>query len=459
MHPKLDQQYWHNKALLDNNGIELVQKIESDVQKLMRNVSPEQLELIIEIDTLLNQKRALKNKHKKASVRNEIITALLEQEQENFHHMRYTLKPFADLNDDSDNYLVLQEILDLPDQCDLDIFKIKADMYIKNNIQLLLKHADEIEQIDKKLIPLHAKINDPVFETVKRYFEFKKLNNYFFEIGHEKQLLKISRKTSGLNFSVVYPENSNKMILYSGKAKLLGTGNYGRVKLSQDYSNKQLCAVKVQSTFKNKLSRETEINTEVENLRKTRMLKANVTCYGRKKHYIFMDLIPGVDALDAANNNINDETYLLHILLSAANALKEFHEQNMIHRDIKFENFIYDAETDKSKLVDLSFAVALPEHGIFSDTFLLGTHGFCAPDIEQKHPNSSPSYSYSKRSDIFSFGAMMQMLSGYIPPYFNDIAEQFMKPFEERPSDLNAFIKAATGYLKVNSSKRARLGQ
>lgn len=97
-----------------------------------------------------------------------------------------------------------------------------------------------------------------------------------------------------------------------------------------------------------------------------------------------------------------------------AEAVAYIHLQGVIHRDIKADNFLYNAERQDVKLIDFSTAVRA-HRGIlslfnFTKPAIVGTPSYMAPEqITRQRPTIS--------ADIYSFGAMLFEMFAGRPPF------------------------------------------
>ena len=118
-----------------------------------------------------------------------------------------------------------------------------------------------------------------------------------------------------------------------------------------------------------------------------------------------------------------------------AEGLRAAHEAGIVHRDVKPENVLIDAQ-GRARVSDFGLAFsALPEAARFTQTgAALGTLGYMAP--EQLRGEAADA-----RTDVFSFGTVLyEMLTGRLPQGSFSPARE-LRP--EVPEALDAFILAA----------------
>lgn len=88
-------------------------------------------------------------------------------------------------------------------------------------------------------------------------------------------------------------------------------------------------------------------------------------------------------------------------------AIKYCHRKSVVHRDIKLENVLYDASTQRVKLIDFGFAIALAP-GSKLNVFC-GTPSYMAPEIVNKKEYTFP-------VDTWALGILLfKALNGNFP--------------------------------------------
>ncbi len=122
---------------------------------------------------------------------------------------------------------------------------------------------------------------------------------------------------------------------------------------------------------------------------------------------VLEEFIDGVTVADVLACGLYTERGAAAVATEICNALCELHKKDIIHRDIKPENVMV---TSNGRVVLIDFGAArVFKHLRTSDTFIMGTAGYAAPE----------QFGFSqtdKRADIFSLGVMLNvMLTGYHP--------------------------------------------
>ena len=121
---------------------------------------------------------------------------------------------------------------------------------------------------------------------------------------------------------------------------------------------------------------------------------------------------------------------------SALKGLYFLHKRNIVHRDIKSDNVLYNYKGEV-KLADFGFATALTtEEKTQKDA--MGTLLYMAPELCKEE-------NYDCKVDIWSFGIMMVELANQMRPYDD------MVPFPDSPEKILALHEK--GVPRVNDKK------
>src|SRR5262252_2204536 len=125
--------------------------------------------------------------------------------------------------------------------------------------------------------------------------------------------------------------------------------------------------------------------------------------------YIAMELLKGKDLIPytKAGNTLPLEK-VVSIVARVADALGYAHKHNVVHRDVKPANVMYELETDTLKLTDFGIA-RITDSSKTKTGMVLGTPSYMSPE-------QLAGKKIDGRSDLFSLGVtLFQMLSGRLP--------------------------------------------
>ncbi|HEX2016893.1 MAG TPA: protein kinase [Solirubrobacteraceae bacterium] len=113
--------------------------------------------------------------------------------------------------------------------------------------------------------------------------------------------------------------------------------------------------------------------------------------------------------------------------IEVGRALGCAHERAIVHRDVKPQNVLVDAE-GSAKITDFGIARTLTEEGLTADGRVLGTTDYVSPEQALGHPVTG-------QSDLYSLGIVLyEMLTGTVPfRGENQVAVAMMHVREEVP--------------------------
>ena len=146
--------------------------------------------------------------------------------------------------------------------------------------------------------------------------------------------------------------------------------------------------------------------------------------------YIAMDYIKGDPLSDYSRpEKLLPVDTVLSIGIKAAEALDYAHQQNVVHRDVKPGNMIYDSEKEALKITDFGIACLTDNSKTRSGT-VLGSPSYMSPE-------QLSGVRVDGRSDLFSLGVTLyQLLSGVLPFQADSMAALAYKIINEKPRSI-----------------------
>jgi serine/threonine protein kinase len=147
----------------------------------------------------------------------------------------------------------------------------------------------------------------------------------------------------------------------------------------------------------------------------------------RERPFVIMELFQAPNMKDHIQKGTDPLLPVMpKVVLQSAESLAYFHTQGWIHRDIKPDNFLVDAQGEV-KLID--FALAQKRQGFLAR--LLSGKGKIQGTRSYLSPEQIRCVALDQRSDIYSFGCTLFHLLAAQPPYTgkdtNDLLNKHLK--------------------------------
>lgn len=148
--------------------------------------------------------------------------------------------------------------------------------------------------------------------------------------------------------------------------------------------------------------------------------------------YIAMELLKGQDLTGyTKRGSLLPIHRVIEICARVADALSYAHRQNIVHRDIKPGNIMFDPETDTVKVTDFGIA-RITDSSRTKTGMVLGTPSFMSPE-------QLSGLKIDGRSDLFSLGVMLyQLCCGALPFHGETMTQLMYKIANEPPADIRS---------------------
>lgn len=259
-------------------------------------------------------------------------------------------------------------------------------------------------------------------------------------------------KTTENKLFIIYPGNT---IINNSKVTaktLLGIGSlYTRVKLIQDLDSTQLAASKIQygagKALEDLLSNEKMILVVMKQF----VAKQKI----ENKDYTLMNYIKGTSL-----GNYLQKTYIttkskLKAIIATLEAVKQLHENNVLHCDLNLNNIIITTTHDISKvvaatLIDFAFSLLLDRNtksATITQDIYSRNKNYLAPEYIQKQ-------SITSATDLFTLGKLFQEFNDCIGA--TELSELFSKMCHQDPKQrpsIDTCINAIRSRLTAQKSQ------
>ncbi|TFK92911.1 Pkinase-domain-containing protein [Polyporus arcularius HHB13444] len=210
--------------------------------------------------------------------------------------------------------------------------------------------------------------------------------------------------------SVVCPDDPKA--LYS-KIRKVGQGASGHVYVAKVHATGKKVAIK-EMDLSNQPRKELIVNEilvmkesqhpNIVNFLESYLVRSN-------ELWVVMEYMEGGALTDIIENNTLEEDQISSICLETCKGLCHLHSQSIIHRDIKSDNVLLDAQ-GHVKITDFGFCAKLTDQKSKRAT-MVGTPYWMAPEVVKQKE-------YGAKVDIWSLGIMAIEMIENEPPYLDE---------------------------------------
>ena len=205
--------------------------------------------------------------------------------------------------------------------------------------------------------------------------------------------------------------------------KKLGEGSYGEVKLAihkKSLLKRAMKIIKINSIpemEKQSLLQEVEI---LKSLDHPNIIKIFDLYEDSKNYYLITEYCSGGELFDRIQKNaVFTEREAARYIKQLLSALTYLHDKNIVHRDLKAENLLFENNSAEShlKLIDFGVSSEFLKGKKLKET--LGTPYYIAPEVLLQ--------SYDEKCDVWSCGVILYILLCGYPPFNGDNDKEIMQ--------------------------------
>lgn len=217
--------------------------------------------------------------------------------------------------------------------------------------------------------------------------------------------------------------------------KKLGKGSYGSVFLCRhrrtgdEYACKVISLNRINSHYLRKLHLEIAIMKEVTH---PQIVQLREVFFGSRTVYLVMELCRGGELFEYlaqhGSKGLSEAQSARHIR-DMLSAITYIHSINIMHRDLKLENFLFDSKSANAslKLIDFGLSKHFESHENMHQ--IVGSAYYTAPEVLGGH--------YDQRCDTWSIGVIAYMLLSGSPPFYGESSEEIHDMIKTKEADFN----------------------
>ena len=208
-------------------------------------------------------------------------------------------------------------------------------------------------------------------------------------------------------------ENLHKMLEVYDLKDLIGEGTYGKVYLAYHkitnipraikiINKRSMCDTKVRFKFINEIS-------VLKVIDHPNIIKLYEFFEDLRNYYLVTDYLTGGELLDVIiKNKVVSEHDTAKYIKQVLESVSYLHSKNIVHRDIKLENLIFESSEPDALLKLIDFGTSVIRSPLRRMKTKRGTISYLAPEVFKNE--------YNEKCDTWSIGVIMYiLLSGRMP--------------------------------------------
>lgn len=218
--------------------------------------------------------------------------------------------------------------------------------------------------------------------------------------------------TGSTPYTFVHTNSKGKTMVYK-RHEELGHGGFATVYRVIEQSSQKSYALKV--IEKDRISKQhahekiqNEINIQA-SCNHRNVVKLYDSFADADRQYLIMEFCPGgsIESQYKSNGKFT-EAQVIKFLADATEGLQYLHSRNIIHRDVKLGNFLYDSD-GRVKISDFGLSFVIGDE--LQSSTVCGTPNYLAPELLLKGAKA-----HSTKVDVWALGVcVFTLLNGYAP--------------------------------------------
>ncbi|XP_033116504.1 rho-associated protein kinase 1-like isoform X2 [Anneissia japonica] len=314
------------------------------------------------------------------------------------------------------------------------------------DVEQQLRDPRSLLHVDALLDGMAAMVNDCNVPAVKR-----SKNVETFLSRYSNQVSIVQQKRVGKNDFVFH--------------KVIGRGAFGEVQVVREKGSKKVYAMKMLSKFEMIKRSDSAFFWEERDImahaNSEWIVQLHYAFQDEKFLYMIMDYMPGGDLVNLMSNYDVPEKWARFYTAEVVLALDAIHSMGFIHRDVKPDNMLLDAN-GHLKLADFGTCMAMDKSGMVRSDTAVGTPDYISPEVLKSQGGDGH---YGRECDWWSVGVFLyEMLVGDTPFYADSLVGTYAKIMDHKnslsfPDDAEVSFKAQKLIRAFLTDMDSRLGK